>query len=422
MSASWLKRALVTSALAAGAMMLSGGVANAGVLPGGAPDPVSSILQDQTASNTNSTDQDADATASTDQVNINAPISILSSGANGGDVDQSNQADTDATAGNGNWTDQAVDQSQTAVLDGGPGSGSIDQSQTGTNSNDTTQTSDADASTGQWNINVPVSILSSGSKVRRCRSVEHGLRRTPPQRTTTGPTRRSTRTRAPTRRAATGAAVTTVTPRVRSRSTRPAPTRTDTSQTAGADASTGQWNINAPISILSSGSNGSDGCGCYSSGHGGGVDQSNDADTTATAGNLNWTDQTVSQDQDADLQGGGVSCWSCGSGAGSIDELQTGSSTTPPIRMPTPRRRPTSRTSTRRFDPEQRCQRRRRHAVELGRDDRRRVQRQRHASGRQPGQACVGRRQRRGSRLRSSRPALWLPLSVALPERRRLPA
>ena len=44
MSASWLKRALVTSALAAGAVMLSGGVAHAGDLPGGAPDPVSSIL------------------------------------------------------------------------------------------------------------------------------------------------------------------------------------------------------------------------------------------------------------------------------------------------------------------------------------------------------------------------------------------
>ena len=85
MSASWLKRALVTSALAAGAMMLSGGVAHAGDLPGGAPDPVSSILQDQTASDTYSTDHDADASSSTDQVNINAPISILSSGANGGD-------------------------------------------------------------------------------------------------------------------------------------------------------------------------------------------------------------------------------------------------------------------------------------------------------------------------------------------------
>ena len=70
MSASWLKRALVTSALAAGAMMLSGGVAHAGDLPGGAADPVSSILQDQTASNTNSTDQDADASASTDRKSV----------------------------------------------------------------------------------------------------------------------------------------------------------------------------------------------------------------------------------------------------------------------------------------------------------------------------------------------------------------
>ena len=68
----------------------------------------------------------------------------------------------------------------------------------------------------------------------------------------------------------------------------------DTTQDATADALTHQSNVNKPFAFLSS--LGGHGCGCTG---GGGVRQSNDADTHAVAGNLNATQQRIGQYQSA---------------------------------------------------------------------------------------------------------------------------
>jgi hypothetical protein len=64
----------------------------------------------------------------------------------------------------------------------------------------------------------------------------------------------------------------------------------DTDQDADADATTEQKNENKPFSFLSPGFGGGD------------VTQSNDATTTAWAGNWNDTDQSVDQRQFADVR------------------------------------------------------------------------------------------------------------------------
>jgi hypothetical protein len=158
-----------------------------------------SITQTQDGSNDNSTTQDATAKAETTQVNVNAPIAILSPGANSGDVEQTNHADTDAKAENDNRTYQQVDQDQRAVVfpaphdtckcqpspctcdghggwtkgDEHPGwsgwwkghcgcdrGGSITQDQDASNANSTDQKAEAKAATEQKNLNLPISFLS----------------------------------------------------------------------------------------------------------------------------------------------------------------------------------------------------------------------------------------------------------------------
>ncbi len=103
------------------------------------------VKQVQAVVNQNETTQTADSSATSQQTNINAPVSILSSGSNDGDVQQSNNANTSASSQNSNSTDQGNE--------GGQGS----------NSNKTDQTAESSATNRQTNINAPVSILSSGS-------------------------------------------------------------------------------------------------------------------------------------------------------------------------------------------------------------------------------------------------------------------
>ena len=126
----------------------------------------------QDAQNGNETNQHGDADASTKQVNVNAPISILSWGANGGAVSQGNQADTKAFAKNVNTTDQGVDQYQRAQAGGsGHGAGAIDQNQSAANDNRTDQSADTKSTTEQKNVNAPLALLG----VRRSR-LRVGLR------------------------------------------------------------------------------------------------------------------------------------------------------------------------------------------------------------------------------------------------------
>jgi len=75
--------------------------------------------QVQQATNTNSTSQSAESTATTKQVNVNAPISVLSKGSNNGDVHQSNDATTVAKSQNDNTTNQSNTQNQHGSVQGG---------------------------------------------------------------------------------------------------------------------------------------------------------------------------------------------------------------------------------------------------------------------------------------------------------------
>ena len=88
-------------------------------------DATAIVDQDQWAGVGNETDQNGDASVSNDQVNLNAPIAIGSHGANGGPVNQSNDADNSAVVLNGNSTDQSVGQSQSgdSTASGGDASG-----------------------------------------------------------------------------------------------------------------------------------------------------------------------------------------------------------------------------------------------------------------------------------------------------------
>jgi hypothetical protein len=289
---SWLRRALLTAVLAGGALILGAGVAGADVL--GGPDLRSGegfdgIEQTQEGSNSNSTYQEASADASTYQVNVNAPIAILSPGSNNGDVDQSNDATTVAVASNWNDTDQSIYQDQEATSGGGCGcrSGGIDQDQMPSNTNRTDQDADATATTYQVNVNAPIAILSPGSNNG---DVDQSNDAT----TIAGATNsnetdqfigQSQDARAGGHGCYCGA------PSGGIDQDQSATNDNSTYQDASADASTKQYNVNAPITVLSPGSNKGD------------VSQSNDATTVAWAGNSNSTGQMIYQKQNATSKG-----------------------------------------------------------------------------------------------------------------------
>jgi len=81
-----------------------------------------SVEQDQNASNDNSTSQSAESQASNEQANYNAPFSLFSGGSeqwcdpcrqpSGGEVEQTNVADTASSASNDNRTGQGNTQTQ----------------------------------------------------------------------------------------------------------------------------------------------------------------------------------------------------------------------------------------------------------------------------------------------------------------------
>jgi molybdopterin/thiamine biosynthesis adenylyltransferase len=72
------------------------------------------VDQSQTASNSNGTTQSASANATTGQANVYAPTVVYCHRCFNGDVNQSNQASTTASAGNDNGTKQQNGQSQSA--------------------------------------------------------------------------------------------------------------------------------------------------------------------------------------------------------------------------------------------------------------------------------------------------------------------
>lgn len=161
----WLKRVLATATLASGAVILMAGVASADV----AADLGSITDQVQQATNSNQTNQDADAAAETNQLNVYAPVTVLSKDSNNGDVEQSNDADTTAVAVNDNETDQSIQQDQEADLGDGDAcrkcgsGGAVSQSQEAENDNSTDQDANASAETNQVNVYAPVAVFSKNS-------------------------------------------------------------------------------------------------------------------------------------------------------------------------------------------------------------------------------------------------------------------
>jgi len=152
----WLKRALATAALASGAMIATAGMASASSESPLPVDPEAIISLTQEATNTNETNQNAEPSAETNQVNVYAPIAVLSKDSNNGKVDQSNEAETTVVAVNKNGTEQSIDQDQTASDDrGGCGKcgseGETSQSQTAENNNTTNQNAEPSATTNQSN-------------------------------------------------------------------------------------------------------------------------------------------------------------------------------------------------------------------------------------------------------------------------------
>ena len=164
----WLKRALATAALASGAMIATAGMASASSESPLPVDPEAIISLTQEATNTNETNQTAEPSAETNQVNVYAPIAVLSTGSNNGKVDQSNEADTKVVAVNENGTEQSIDQDQTAGDDrdscGKCGSESdASQTQTAENNNTTNQSATPSAETNQVNVYAPVAVLGKDS-------------------------------------------------------------------------------------------------------------------------------------------------------------------------------------------------------------------------------------------------------------------
>ena len=133
------------------------------------------IKQAQTATNENKTEQSASSDANSEQINVNAPVAVMSPGSDNGHVDQSNEAETISASQNNNETAQVNGQSQQAGATGkgageqgscGCASGGgqqVEQDQQAANSNSTEQQASSQAHSKQVNVNAPVAVMSPGS-------------------------------------------------------------------------------------------------------------------------------------------------------------------------------------------------------------------------------------------------------------------
>jgi hypothetical protein len=274
------------------ASMLALALAPAAALAG--DDPVGGTLdQVQQATNGNSTSQDAQSTATTKQVNVNAPVSVLSEGSNNGDVKQSNDATTVASSENDNETHQSNEQEQQGSVQGGGSSCGCDrpngdsgatQDQSAENKNDTSQNASSDATTKQANVNVPISVLSKGSNNGDVRQSNDAttIAKSENENTTKQSNDQDQHGWVDGARKGGGSLS----------QSQDASNDNSTSQNASSDATTKQANVNVPISVLSKGSNNGD------------VRQSNDATTIAKSENENTTKQSNDQDQHGSVRGG----------------------------------------------------------------------------------------------------------------------
>ena len=315
----------------------------------GASSDAAGSLQ-QAAHPTNDTTQESSADASSKQSNVNLPVAIVSSDANNGDVDQSNTATNSASSSNANGTGQAVTQTADQTVIGGgeavvhpaepgepthpvepatteptttepgtdpecgcdepvdPGTGDDeDQSteatveQSAPVSNDTTQDSEAAASSEQTNVNLPIAVLSPNSNngdVNQGNTATNTATSSNSNSTSQSVTQTADQEVDGSDAAAHPAVVSepapcgcedewtegesdhsTTTGDVQQSAS---PSNT-TTQDSSASASSHQVNINAPISILGFDANNGD------------VNQSNTSSNSASSANANSTGQSVTQ-------------------------------------------------------------------------------------------------------------------------------
>ena len=229
-------------------------------------------------------DQDAFALAFTLQEgasNENAPIRVLSPG-DAGSVSQSNDASSDASAGNTNLTEQAADQAQAgnSCKCGSNGTQIIGQSAL------SEQEAAASSMTVQEkpsNSNAPVRVLSPGDDGRVAQKNEASSNATAGNLNATKQTADQAQ--------AGGSGIQAI---------GQSATNDQDAFALGLTYQKGASNENAPIRVLSPGDGGS-------------VSQSNVASSDASAGNINWTEQTADQAQ------AGNSC-KCGSGIQAIGQ------------------------------------------------------------------------------------------------------
>jgi hypothetical protein len=145
------------------------------------------VSQIQSATNQNSTEQSASSEASSDQTNVNAPVTVDSPGSSNGDVNQGNKAENNASSTNYNETDQQNKQDQGAAAAGATNGGDehpgrcchggkkgwgdtkkgkghdgqkVDQAQSAGNGNSTDQSAESEAGSEQENVNAPFTIDS----------------------------------------------------------------------------------------------------------------------------------------------------------------------------------------------------------------------------------------------------------------------
>jgi hypothetical protein len=232
-------------------------------------------------------DQEAKALALTVQEkpsNTNTPIRVLSKG-DGGDVTQTNEASSEATAGNLNVTKQDAEQAQAAgdlCKCGGAGQQVIGQSA------DSDQHAGAISVTIQekpTNTNAPIRVLSKGDDGDVTQTNEASSDATAGNLNVTDQTAAQ---------AQGGAGLQIIGQAAKNE---------QDAFALGLTLQKGASNVNEPVRVLSPGGGGS-------------VTQENIATSNATAANVNWTDQTATQ-----LQGGGTSKGCCGFGIQAIGQL-----------------------------------------------------------------------------------------------------
>lgn len=276
--------------------------------PVGGPlfDQTQTSSQSQTGSNSVTQTADSKAiSAPSAQINVNAPISLLSPG-DTGSVDQSNSSSATSSASNDSVAIQGVDQSQgsdqtqngTQTASGG--SPTFEQGQTSNQSQEASNSVDQNASSTaiskpgpQVNVNLPIRVLSPGSdgnvEQSNSSSADSSASNTSYAKQGIEQEQSSTQAQDGTQSAGCGCKGGGSSPSFgqdqdSDQSQDGTNSVTQNAESKAVSAPGAQVNVNAPLRILSPGSNGN-------------VDQSNSSSATSSAANESKAVQLIGQGQ-----------------------------------------------------------------------------------------------------------------------------